>query len=93
VRYTLAEFFANFVEARKTALIFHGVMKQRRDGHFFVAAILNYDGSHAEEVADERPIGALAQLLCMQARGIVERLRKAAGKDSLWNALGDESTS
>jgi hypothetical protein len=85
----LAEFFANLVEARKTTLIFHRVVEQRRDGHFFVTSVFNHDGSDTEEVSDIRSISALAELFCVETHGIIQRLRKAAGKDSLWNALGD----
>jgi hypothetical protein len=83
MRYPFAEFSANFAKPRQAALIFHRIMEQRRDGHFFVAAIFNYQGSDTQQVADIRPLGAFADLPPMQARRIAESLRELVRKNWL----------
>ena len=58
-----AEFFADFIEARETALVFDGIMQQRRDDFIFTAAVLNDDRRNAKQVADIRLALTLAALV------------------------------
>jgi hypothetical protein len=81
VSHAFAEFFANFAEPRPPALVFHSIVKQRRNGHLFVAAVLDHQGSHTQQVANVRPFGAFTNLPAMQPRGIDEGLRKLVGEN------------
>jgi len=63
MRNAAAEFFADFIEAREAALVFDGIMQQRRDDFIFTAAVLNDDGRNTEQVADIRLAFTLAALV------------------------------
>lgn len=87
--HTLAEFSADFPKAGHSALVFHGVMKQRRNGHVFAAAVFNHDRADAQEMPNVRPLGPFANLAAMQPRGISQGLDKPAREDSSWKVFGD----
>lgn len=76
VRYALPEFPADFTQPWQTALILHGIVQQCRNGHLFVATIFDCDGSYAQQVADVRATGALAELHCVQLSRIAQRRNK-----------------
>ena len=80
-----AEFFADFVEARETALVFGGIMQQRRDDFIFTAAVLNDDGRNAEQMADIRLAFALAALVHMKLRRITKRFHKTVCENGLFD--------
>jgi hypothetical protein len=63
-------------------LIFHRVVKQCGDGHLFVAAILNDDGSDTQKMADVWAFGALAKLPSMQFCRVGQSLPKLSRKDA-----------
>ena len=46
-RHAVAEFFADFVEARQAALVFDGIVQQRGDDFVFAPAVLNDDSRNA----------------------------------------------
>ncbi len=70
VRDALAEFSANFAKALYAALVFHGVVKQCGDSHFFVATILDHNGRDTKKMPDVGTAGALASLARVKARSI-----------------------
>jgi len=89
VRDAFAELSLNFAQTRLPALVFHRVVKQCSDGHFFVAAVFDHNGRDAQKMADVGPFRALANLACVEARRVAERLNEAAGKDAWSKAFGD----
>ena len=85
MRDAAAEFFADFIEAREAALIFDGIMQQRRDDLIFTAAVLNDDGRNAEQVADIRLAFTLAALVQVQFRRVSKRLHETVCEDGLFD--------
>src|SRR5260370_42234403 len=49
-RDAITKFFADFVEARKAALVFDSVVQQRRDDFILAATVLNDDGGNSEQM-------------------------------------------
>ena len=84
-RDAVAEFFANFVEAREAALVFDGIVQQSGDDFVFTAAMLNDDGRNTEQVADVRLAFALTALVQMQSRGVTKSLHKTVCEDRLFD--------
>jgi hypothetical protein len=93
VRDAFPEFSLYFAQPWPTALIFYRVMQQSRNRHFFIAAILYHQGSNAKQVADVRPLGALANLAPVQTSSVGEGLSKLIRKDSGWKPFGDRTRS
>lgn len=76
VRDARAEFLANLAEPRQAALVFHRVVKERGDGHFFVAAVFDDNRCNAQKVADIRASRAFADLARVKERGIAKRFNE-----------------
>src|SRR5258708_39242052 len=84
-RDAIAEFFADFIEARQAALVLDGVMQKRRDNFIFSAAVVNDDGGNTEQVADIRLAFAFAALVEMQLRRVTKRLHETICEDRLYD--------
>ena len=80
-----AEFLTDFIEAREAALVFDGIVQQRRDDFVFTAAVLNDDGCNAEQVANIGLAFALAALVHMQLRCVPKRIHKTICKYGLFD--------
>ena len=85
MRDAAAELFADFIEAREAALIFYGIMQQRRDDFIFTAAVLNDDGRNAEQVTDIWLAFTLAALVQMQFRRVSKRLHETVCEDRFFD--------
>ena len=84
-RDAVAEFFADFIEAREATPVFDGVVQQCSDGFVFTAAVLNDDGGNAEQVANVRLAFALAALVQMQLRGVTESFDETVREQRLFD--------
>ena len=84
-RDAIAEFVADFVEAREAALVFDGVMQKRGDGFVFTAAVLNDDGRNTEQVPHVRLAFALAALVEVQLRRVTKRFHKTVCEHRLFD--------
>src|SRR5207302_3984616 len=79
-RDALAEFVADFVEAREAALVFDRVMQQRGDDFVFAAAVLNDDSRNTKQVADVGLAFAFSALVQMKFRRVTKRFHKTVGE-------------
>lgn len=59
---TAAELLADFLQQRFAALVFHGVMQQRRNSLIFVAAVRKHDGRHTKKVRNVWTRGSFTEL-------------------------------
>jgi hypothetical protein len=83
--HALAEFLANFIEAREAALVLHRIVQQRGDGFVFTAAVLDHDSRDTEQMADIGLAFALAALVEMQFRRVAKRLHKSICEERLFD--------
>ena len=81
-----AKLAADLAQARQAALVFHRIVQQRGNHRVFVATVFDHNRGHAEQVADVRPLGALAFLFGVQTRGVADRSRKSWGKLAFFGA-------
>src|SRR4029077_12442854 len=72
----IAEFLPDIAQPFGAAAIFNRVMKQRANCFNFIRAIFERNGTHAENMRDERNSGFLARLITMRARGVNQCLFK-----------------
>ena len=76
MRDAAAEFFADFVEAREAALVFNGIMQQRRDDFVFA-------GSLAEAIAAARAAAGQKQVHVMGGADLIRQALAAGPVDEL----------
>jgi hypothetical protein len=93
VGHTVAEYSSNLTETRQAALIFGSVVKERGNGHLFIAAVLDHQRGDAQKMTDVGPFGALANLARVNARSIAERALETARKQARSGAVSDSSGS
>ncbi len=76
----VAEAAPNFGAGGRAALVFDGVVKQRRDSFVFVASVFDDEPGDREQVRNVGHTGALAPLLLMELRGKDQGLFKSFGQ-------------
>src|SRR2546427_11564427 len=80
LRHPRPESPANVRERRPPALVLHGVVKKRGDGHVLVRAVLEGEAGDAEEAGDVGDPAALACLRCVEACGEEKGSPEAPGE-------------
>ena len=78
VRHSLSVLRSNALQRGESTLIFDGIMQQGGNRHFFIAARLDHQRSHTEQMRDVRDIvPTLLHLTSMQFGGEIHRPTKA----------------
>ena len=62
------------------ALVFDRIVQQRRNGHLLVAAVVEHDGGHAQQMRDVRNAALLAVLIAMDLRRKQQSVVEAGGE-------------